>query len=270
VALRHLLHEQRERQAAPDERANGADVGAAVHDVQRHAEPAQQGLVQVGGRLDVEQRPGLFFEVGDVHGPLPGERVVRGDGHPVPPLAQQHGAHLRVSLRLVDEAQIDLPAQHPLLDLRPRALDDLQANPRVPAGHELGHLRDHDGRERRETADGVGPRLGRLVRRAHEVADRAEQCAAAGGDLAAGLGQVDALGLAPDRELHAEHGLQLLQRLADRRLRHVALERGPGDRLLLGDGDEVLQLPQRDVLHKQRLGVRAEEPDLHVDPSVAP
>ena len=63
--------------------------------------------------------------------------------------------------------------------------------------------------------------------------------------LAAGRGDQHLLAV-PLEEAHAEGPLQLRHLGAQRRLRHVAEDRGPVEVPGLGDGHRVLQLPQRD------------------------
>ena len=61
-------------------------------------------------------------------------------------------------------------------------------------------------------------------------------------ELVAAMGYVQAPRVALE-QLDAEIALQLLDRLGDRRLRDGEVLRGARHGALLGDGDEILQLP---------------------------
>ena len=65
-------------------------------------------------------------------------------------------------------------------------------------------------------------------------------------DQASGFGQFDAVARAR-KELNAEIALQVLDALRQRRLADVQARRRSTEMLLLGDGDETRELPERQV-----------------------
>src|SRR5712675_592092 len=148
--------------------------------------------------------------------------------------------------RRADEGGVDPLGTQPVNQLTRAGLLQGQRDQRARLAEFADHPR-HKGVKRRRAGkaepDPAGVAAGGAARRDDGMLDAIEDRACFGQQRFARLGQLDAARLAPE-QLHFELGFERADLLAQWRLLDAESFRRAGDMPLLGDGDEITEVPQ--------------------------